>query len=31
LFYERHGFRRTPMTDRLIQKVSDIAAALDQV
>jgi GNAT superfamily N-acetyltransferase len=31
LFYERHGFRRIPTTNRLIQKVSDIAAALDQV
>jgi GNAT superfamily N-acetyltransferase len=29
-FYERHGFRRIPTTDRLIQKVSDIAAALNQ-
>jgi GNAT superfamily N-acetyltransferase len=29
-FYERHGFRRIPATDRLIQKISDIAAALDQ-
>ena len=29
-FYERHGFRRIPTTNRLIQKVSDIAAALDQ-
>ena len=31
LFYERHGFRRIPVTNRLIQKVSDVAAALDQV
>jgi GNAT superfamily N-acetyltransferase len=29
-FYERHGFRRIPTTNRLVQKVSDIAAALDQ-
>ena len=29
-FYEHHGFRRIPTTNRLIQKVSDIAAALDQ-
>jgi GNAT superfamily N-acetyltransferase len=29
-FYERHGFRRIPTTDRLIQKVSDIAASLNQ-
>jgi len=29
-FYERHGFRRIPTTNRLIQKVSDIAAAVDQ-
>jgi GNAT superfamily N-acetyltransferase len=31
LFYERHGFRRIPTTNRLIQMVSDIATALDQV
>jgi GNAT superfamily N-acetyltransferase len=29
-FYEHHGFRRIPDSDRLIQKVSDIAAALHQ-
>jgi predicted N-acetyltransferase YhbS len=29
-FYERHGFRRIPTTNRLIQKVSDLAAALNQ-
>jgi ribosomal protein S18 acetylase RimI-like enzyme len=29
-FYERQGFQRIPTTDRLIQKVSDIAAALNQ-
>jgi GNAT superfamily N-acetyltransferase len=28
-FYQHHGFRRIPDTRRLIQKVSDIAAALD--
>jgi GNAT superfamily N-acetyltransferase len=28
-FYQHHGFRRIPDTLRLIQKVSDIAAALD--
>lgn len=27
-FYEHHGFRRIPGTRRLVQKVSDIAAAL---
>jgi GNAT superfamily N-acetyltransferase len=27
-FYEHHGFRRMPGTLRLVQKVSDIAAAL---
>ncbi len=27
-FYEHHGFRRMPETLRLVQKVSDIAAAL---
>lgn len=27
-FYEHHGFRAIPGTQRLIQKVSDIAAAL---
>ncbi len=27
-FYEHHGFRRIPETRRLVQKVSDIAAAL---
>jgi hypothetical protein len=27
-FYEHHGFRRIPGTLRLVQKVSDIAAAL---
>jgi ribosomal protein S18 acetylase RimI-like enzyme len=29
-FHERQGFQRIPTTDRLIQKVSDIAAALNQ-
>jgi len=29
-FYQHHGFRRIPNSLRLIQKVSDIAAALDQ-
>lgn len=29
-FYEHHGFRRIPDSDRLIQKVSDIAAALNR-
>jgi GNAT superfamily N-acetyltransferase len=29
-FCERHGFRRIPTTNRLIQKVSDVAAALNQ-
>lgn len=28
-FYEHYGFRRIPGTLRLVQKVSDIAAALD--
>lgn len=28
-FYEHHGFRRIPGTLRLVQKVSDIAAAID--
>ena len=28
-FYEHHGFRRVPGTLRLVQKVSDIAAAVD--
>jgi GNAT superfamily N-acetyltransferase len=27
-FYEHHGFRRVPGTLRLVQKVSDVAAAL---
>ena len=27
-FYEHHGFRRVPGTPRLVQKVSDIAAAI---
>lgn len=27
-FYEHHGFRRIPATLRLVQKVSDIAAAI---
>lgn len=27
-FYEHHGFRRIPPTLRLVQKVSDVAAAL---
>lgn len=27
-FYEYHGFRRIPDTRRLVQKISDIAAAL---
>lgn len=27
-FYEHHGFRRIPNTLRLVQKVSDVAAAL---
>lgn len=30
-FYEHHGFRRIPGTLRLVQKVSDIAAALDRL
>lgn len=29
-FYEHHGFRRIPGTLRLVQKVSDIAAAMDR-
>lgn len=29
-FYEHHGFRRIPGTLRLVQKVSEIAAAIDQ-
>lgn len=29
-FYEHHGFRRIPGTLRLVQKVSDIAAAIDE-
>ncbi len=29
-FYEHHGFRRIPETLRLVQKVADIAAALQQ-
>ncbi len=28
-FYEHHGFRRIPGTLRLVQKLSDIAAAID--
>jgi GNAT superfamily N-acetyltransferase len=28
-FYEHHGFRRIPETLRLVQKVADIAAALE--
>lgn len=28
IFYEYHGFRRIPDTRRLVQKISDIAAAL---
>jgi len=28
-FYEHHGFRRVPESARLVQKISDIAAALD--
>lgn len=28
-FYEHHGFTRIPNTLRLVQKVSDVAAALD--
>jgi hypothetical protein len=28
-FYEHHGFRRIPGTLRLVQKVSDIAAAIE--
>jgi hypothetical protein len=27
-FYEHHGFRRIPNTGRLVQKMSDIEAAL---
>ena len=30
-FYEHHGFRRVPGTLRLVQKVSDVAAAIDPV
>lgn len=30
-FYEHHGFRRIPGTLRLVQKVSDIAAAIEGV
>jgi GNAT superfamily N-acetyltransferase len=30
-FYEHHGFRRIPGTLRLVQKVSDIAAAIDRL
>lgn len=30
-FYEHHGFRRIPGTLRLVQKVSDIAAALERL
>jgi GNAT superfamily N-acetyltransferase len=30
-FYEHHGFRRIPGTLRPVQKVSDIAAAIDRV
>jgi GNAT superfamily N-acetyltransferase len=29
-FYEHHGFRRIPETLRLVQKVADIAAALER-
>ena len=29
-FYEHHGFRRIPGTMRLVQKISNVAAALDQ-
>lgn len=29
-FYEHHGFRRIPETFRLVQKVADIAAALER-
>jgi ribosomal protein S18 acetylase RimI-like enzyme len=28
-FYEHYGFRRIPETDRLVQKLSDVAAALE--
>jgi len=28
-FYEHHGFRRIPETGRLVQKISDVAAALE--
>jgi GNAT superfamily N-acetyltransferase len=28
-FYEHHGFRRVPETSRLVQKLSDVAAALE--
>ena len=27
--YEHHGFRRIPETGRLVQKISDVAAALE--
>jgi GNAT superfamily N-acetyltransferase len=30
-FYEHHGFRRIPGTMRLVQKISDVAAALEAV
>lgn len=30
LFYEHYGFRRVPGTDRLVQKVSTISAALGE-
>jgi len=30
-FYEHHGFRRIPGKLRLVQKVSDIAAAIDRL
>jgi GNAT superfamily N-acetyltransferase len=30
-FYEHYGFRRIPQTLRLVQKVSDIAAAMDDL
>jgi GNAT superfamily N-acetyltransferase len=29
-FYEHHGFRRTPGTLRLVQKISGVVAALDR-
>jgi hypothetical protein len=28
-FCEHHGFRRIPETSRLVQKISDIAAAIE--